>query len=220
MKYFETHYLDNKERKEYQEKGLFCYDLRHSDDGGEIACIEKDVLVNRCGSMITNEEIKLGDKFPNNYVDYEEFTKENEYVSTVEELLDENSEPFKYYETKEIKKILKSKEKLVIADDGVNELIIRYKDIPDFIVDVNRRIGSCDLSIYDYHNPSMTPLLTTIGEFLNRCNADVRNDIIDRLVKLQTNEIQCNNYKVMDEYTIMATKEEMKQERSKKSKER
>lgn len=216
MKYLETSILDTKERKELEEKGLYCYDLRHSDFGGDIACIEKSVLVNRCGSMITNEEIPLGDKDPDDYVDYETFIKENESVSKIEELLNENNEPFKYYETKEIKRILKSKERLVIADDGFNELIIRYKDIPDFIVDVNRRIESCDLKIYDYYKPSMTPLLTTMGEFLNRCNADVRNDIIDRLVKLQTNEIQCSNYKVMDEYTIKETKEEMKQKKIEK----
>lgn len=61
MKYLEMSYLETKERKELEEKGLYCYDLRHSDLGGEIACIEKDVLVNRAGSMVTDEEIQLGD---------------------------------------------------------------------------------------------------------------------------------------------------------------
>lgn len=87
MKYLETSYLDTEERKGLEEKGLYCYDLRHSDFGGEIACIEKDVLVNRAGSMVTDEEIPLGDKYPNDYKDYEEFIKENEAVSTIEELL-------------------------------------------------------------------------------------------------------------------------------------
>lgn len=217
MKYLETHYLDNEERKKYEEKGLFCYDLRHSDDSQEIASIEKSVLVNRCRSMITNEEIPLEDKYPANYKDYNEFIKDNECANSIDELL--NNEPFKFYEISEIKKILKNKDRIVIVDDGYNELMIKYNDLPDFIVDVNRRIGMCDLTVYDYHNISMTPLLTTIGEFLNKCNPKVRNDIIDRLVQLQTNKIKCKNYKVMDEYTIQTAKEEIKQERNKKSKE-
>ena len=87
MKYLEIHYLDIKERKELEEKGLYCYDLRHSDFGGKIACIEKDVLVNRVGSIVTDKEIPLGNKYPNDYKDYEEFIKENESVSMIEELL-------------------------------------------------------------------------------------------------------------------------------------
>ena len=75
MKYLEMSYLDTKDRKELEEKGLYCYDLRHSDFGGEIACIEKDVLVNRAGSMVTDEEIQLGNKYPDDYKDYEEFIK-------------------------------------------------------------------------------------------------------------------------------------------------
>lgn len=215
MKYLETQYLDNKERKKYEEKGLFCYDLRHSDDSRRIASIEKRVLVNRCGSIITNEEIPLEDKYSDNYKDYKEFIKDNECVNSVEELL--NNEPFKFYEINEIEKILKSKERIVIVDDGCDELIIKYNDLPDFIIDVNRRIGMCDLTVYDYYNPSMTPLLTTMGEFLNKCNPDVRNDIIDRLVKLQTNEVECRNYKVMDEYTIKTAEKEIKKDKKKEA---
>ncbi len=218
MKYLETHHLDIEEKRQYEEKGLFCYDLRNSDDGVETATIEKHVLVNRCGSMVTNEEIPLGDKFPDNYKDYDEFVNENEAVSTVEELLD--TEPFKYYDTNEIKKILKSRERLVYVDDGMDELVIRYKDIPDFIVDVNERLIMSDLKIFDFHNPTLTPLLTTCGEFLNKCDPKVREDIIDRLVKLQTGEEKCQKYKVMDEYTLDMAKEEMKQERKTKKKDK
>ena len=31
MKYLVTHILSNEERKEYESKGLYCYDLRDSD---------------------------------------------------------------------------------------------------------------------------------------------------------------------------------------------
>ncbi len=218
MKFLETHHLDSEEKKQYEDEGLFCYDLRNSDDGVETATIEKNVLVNRCGSIITNEEIQLGDKFPNNYKDYEEFISENEAVSTIEELLDE--EPFKYYETDEIKKILKSKEKLVYVDDGMNELVIRYQDIPDFIVDVNERLGMADLKVFDFHNPTLTPLLSTYGCFLNKCNPKVREDIIGRLVKLQTGEEKFKEYKVIDECSLDIAQDEMKKERKAKHKDK
>ena len=42
-------------------------------------------------------------------------------------------------------------------------------------------------------------LLTTYGYFLNRCNPEVRRDIIDRLVKLQTEEIEIKDYKIINE---------------------
>jgi len=132
----------------------------------------------------------------------------------------ENVEPFEYYGTDEIKKILKNKERLVYVDDGHDELIIKYEDMADFIVDVNRRINSVDLNVYDYHNPSMKPLLSTMGEFLNKCDLVVREDIIDRLVALQTNEASIKKYKVMDTYTMETAKNEMKQERKTISKER
>ena len=88
MKYLETHILSRDEREIYERKGLYCFDLRDSDFGGEIASIEKRVIVNRIGSMITNEEIKMGNEYPNNYVDYEEFVSKNESVDTIDKLLD------------------------------------------------------------------------------------------------------------------------------------
>lgn len=90
MKYLVTSVLDKNEKRELKEKGLFCYDLRHSDEGGEIATIERTVVVNRCGSIITNEEIVLEDKEPNDYKDYQEFIKDNECVNSLEELLNKN----------------------------------------------------------------------------------------------------------------------------------
>lgn len=46
---------------------------------------------------------------------------------------------FKFYEIDEIIKLLQSKERLVYVDDGIEEAVIRYKDLPDFIVDYNEK---------------------------------------------------------------------------------
>ena len=90
MKYLVTHILSNEERKEYESKGIYCYDLRDSDFGNDIAYIEKSVCVNRIGSMITNKEIKLGDKYPNDFVDYNTFVSKNKAVDKIEDLLKNN----------------------------------------------------------------------------------------------------------------------------------
>lgn len=102
----------------------------------------------------------------------------------------------------------------------MNELVIRYQDIPDFIVDVNERLGMADLKVFDFHNPTSTPLLSTYGCFLNKCNPKVREDIIDRLVKLQTGEEKCKEYKVIDECSLDIAQDEMKQERKAKHKDK
>ncbi len=91
MKYLITSYKNEKEKEEIQEKNnLYCYDLRGNDDGIGIATIEKKVLVNNVGSIITDVDITMGGKFPDNCIDYETFAKKNEFVSTIEELLFRN----------------------------------------------------------------------------------------------------------------------------------
>lgn len=87
MRYLVTHILSNQEREKYESKGLYCYDLRDSDFGNDIGSIEKRVVVNRIGSMITNKEIKLGNTREDDFVDYNTFTSQNQAVNTINELL-------------------------------------------------------------------------------------------------------------------------------------
>ena len=42
-------------------------------------------------------------------------------------------------------------------------------------------------------------MLTTFGPFLNKCDPDVRKDIIDRLNNLQQGIEEVKDYKVIDE---------------------
>lgn len=86
MKYLITD-LNKEEKQQMEELGLYCYDLRDSDFGNDIASIEKRVVVNRIGSIITNEKIELGDKYPNDFVDFNSFADKNKSVDTVKELL-------------------------------------------------------------------------------------------------------------------------------------
>lgn len=77
--------LDNDAKKQIESKGLFCYDLRESDDGDTIATIEKRVVVNRVGSIVTDEKIEFK-KSPYDFIDYTDFCSDNEQVDKIEEL--------------------------------------------------------------------------------------------------------------------------------------
>lgn len=84
MNFYIIDYLPFEERKKYEKLGLYCYDLRSSDDGGEIANIEKRVIVNNVGSIITNKKINFSDK---DYVDFEKFISKNNEVFHLKDLL-------------------------------------------------------------------------------------------------------------------------------------
>lgn len=115
--------------------------------------------------------------------------------------MNENQGILKMYNEEEIKQLLNSNERLVYIDDGTDEIVARYEDLPDIIVDVNEKLGHTEnLKVYDFDNQLLDkPILTTIGYFLDKCDQKVREDIIDRLVNLQTGVEQMKDYKVIDE---------------------
>lgn len=55
-------------------KGLYCYHLRHSDDGCSFATVESKVKVNHGGSIITDEPIDFGEQ---GYIAFNEDTEPN-----------------------------------------------------------------------------------------------------------------------------------------------
>ncbi len=114
---------------------------------------------------------------------------------------------FNFYSKEEIKELLKN-DRLVYADDGINEVVIRYKDIPDFIVDYNNKNGLTDLKFYAFDGYTMNPVITTFGYFLNQCDLKVREDIIDRLVDLQSGG-KIKNYKIIDEFDLEEVRNEL-----------
>jgi len=136
--------------------------------------------------------------------------------------MEEKEPEFKFYNEEEIRKIIKSKETLYFADDGIDEVIVKAKDIPDFIVDVNIKFGSTDLKFYRVGNDVYEPEIKTMGMFLDKIKPEVREKIIDRLVKLQRGEIEPKDYKLIDENQFEDIQEKMEQEKlnKKKNKER
>ena len=102
-----------------------------------------------------------------------------------------------FYDENEVRKIIESKEKHVYVDDGMTEVIIKKEDIPDYIVYINRECGLMDLKMFDSDG---SQILNTLGEFLDKCNPIIREEIIDRLVNLQTGEEEPKEVKTIDEY--------------------
>lgn len=108
----------NKNEKDRLEKmGLYCYDLRESDMGDEVANIEKNVFINKVGNMITNEKIEF-EKNPNDFVNYFDFCMKNEQVDKIEDLLVRNK--------LDIEKILNETKELLKNSEDYKDMEICY----------------------------------------------------------------------------------------------
>ena len=93
MKYFITEYKNQEARDTLHSLGLFCYSLRSAEDNwGKIETIENYVLMNRYGTIITNEDLKLGNKYPDDFLIFDEFALENTKVNSIDELKEEISD--------------------------------------------------------------------------------------------------------------------------------
>ena len=55
-------------------EGLYCYDLRHSDDGDRFCSVEPKVAVNHGGSVVTDIPLDFGDE---GYISFSEDTEPN-----------------------------------------------------------------------------------------------------------------------------------------------
>lgn len=93
-------------------------------------------------------------------------------------------------------------ERLVFVDNGIDEFITRFIDLPDIIVDLNRRFGSQDLKVFNFIEPEEKPIITTNGMYLNKISSEDRQAIIERLIKLQEYQEEIKDYKVIDEQEL------------------
>ena len=89
-------------------------------------------------------------------------------------------------------------ERLVFIDDGVDEAIGRFRDLPDIIVDLNRKFGTKDLKIRNVIEPEDKQIIETFGMFLHKISSEDRNQIIDRLTKLQLDQVEVVDYKLIN----------------------
>lgn len=124
----------------------------------------------------------------------------------------------RFYSEDEIRDLIKSNAELFYVDDGVDEAIIKFEDIPDFIVDYNRNFEMRNLKFFKVGKGVYEPDITTMGEYLDKINPDLRERMIDRLIALQTNETEIKKYKIIDEDLYANVEIKMAQEEMKKQK--
>ncbi len=124
----------------------------------------------------------------------------------------------RFYDEDEIRDLIKSNAELFYVDDGVDEAIIKFEDIPDFIVDYNRNFEMRNLKFFKVGKGVYEPDITTMGEYLDKISPDLRERMIDRLIALQTNETEIKKYKIIDEDLYANVEIKMAQEEMKKQK--
>ena len=122
-----------------------------------------------------------------------------------------------FYSEDEIRKLIKNKAELYYVDDGIDEAIIRFEDIPDFIVEYNQKIGMRDLKFFKVGKDVYEPDITTCGEFLDRIKPELRERLIDRLIALQTNELEPKKFKLVDEDVYGYVENKLEQEKEQKN---
>ena len=104
---------------------------------------------------------------------------------------------YKKYSKKEFLKILDEDGILFVETSLGNRCIIKKSDIADFIMLESDKTGhTADMSFF---MPGISgPVITTFGCFLNKANPVFREEIIDKLVLLQTTDTKPKNVKVFD----------------------
>ena len=128
-----------------------------------------------------------------------------------------NNEEIKFYSREEIIELLKMKDRLVFVDNGIDEVITKFDDLPDVIVDFCHKFGYRNFKIYNFVEPTEEPIITTNGVYLDKCSPEDRQALILRLVKLQQYEVDVKEYKVISEddladyYNSLEGVKEMKQ---------
>lgn len=109
---------------------------------------------------------------------------------------------YKTYSKKQMLDIIQNKGFIFVETSLGDNYMINLKDIPDFIVlESNRTKHKADISMYI---PGIdSPVLTTFGCYLNRLNSTLREEIIERLILLQTNRKKPKKVKIFNNYLFM-----------------
>lgn len=108
---------------------------------------------------------------------------------------------YKKYTKNELLKILKDDGILFVKTSLGDRYIIKKNDLADFIILEAQRTGhTAEMSFF---MPGIAgAVITTYGWFLNKANPILREEIINRLVLLQTTDKKPKNVKVFDTDTF------------------
>ena len=104
---------------------------------------------------------------------------------------------YKKYSKNKMLRIIQTEGFIFVETNRDDYFIIRIQDIPDFIMLESIRTGySANISMYI---PGIdSPVLTTYGCYLNKINTSLREEIINKLILLQTKKIKPKKVKIFD----------------------
>ena len=106
---------------------------------------------------------------------------------------------YELYTREEMSEIVKKEGFLFVITSNNDKYEIRKSDVADFIVlEAERCYQDVDIEMYVPNPDIQEPFASTYGYFLNRINQKFREEIIKRLVELQTTDIKPNKVKVFD----------------------
>lgn len=141
-----TYHLNPYERDKVKEKGFYVYDMRDSCLDGDGGTIEKYVLVNNCGSIITDKDLHLDEN--NSYLLLDDFLKDAEELNYKEfcelklnriytprlykvslKYIDEQLEKFNHHDfTNHITMFAINDDKVIAVDNTEGEMFIESFD--------------------------------------------------------------------------------------------
>ena len=106
---------------------------------------------------------------------------------------------YELYTREEMSEIAKKEGFLFVITSNNDKYEIRKSDVADFIVlEAERCYQDVDIEMYVPNPDIQEPFASTYGYFLYRINQKFREEIIKRLVELQTTDIKPNKVKVFD----------------------
>ena len=106
---------------------------------------------------------------------------------------------YELYTREEMSEIAKKEGFLFVETSNGDNYEIRKSDVADFIVLEAKHCGyAVDIKMYVPNCYIEEPFVSTYGYFLNRVNQSFREEIIERLIKLQTTNITPRKVKVFD----------------------
>ena len=129
-----------------------------------------------------------------------DFEKIKEYDPVgFKKYVDKMQIPYSQYTREEMSDIAKNEGFVFVETSKGDNYIIKKSDICDFIMQESKRqCFSVDMKMY-VPNPDITaPFLTTMGCFLDKINLNYRKEIIEKLIKLQEEEIEPKEVKVFN----------------------
>lgn len=110
---------------------------------------------------------------------------------------------YKKYTEEEMINIINNKGIYFVYTSEKDKYIISKEDLEDFIInEVNKKGHSIDIEVYPPLEDE--PILVTRGWFLDKCNKVLRGEIIEKLIKLQTFEIEAKDTKIFDNLSMEA----------------